>query len=132
MDGLNEAQQQAVTAGEGPVLIVAGPGTGKTKTLVARIEHLVGTKQAQPSQILALTFTKKAAAEMQARLSKTAQRADVMTFHALCHRLLGGELALIDEPARLQLIRKLPKPAELKGVATRELALRLTKAKNLA
>ncbi|HSX32194.1 MAG TPA: ATP-dependent helicase [Candidatus Saccharimonadales bacterium] len=129
---LNDAQQAAVTAKDGPVLIVAGPGTGKTKTLTARIMHLIATKQAKPEQILALTFTKKAAEEMRERVGVDGKRANIMTFHALCHQLLGGELVFVSEPARLQLIKKLSRPATLKGLSVRELGLQLSRAKNIA
>ncbi len=127
---LNAEQQQAVEAVDGPVLIIAGPGTGKTKTLAARIVHLLESGAARPEQILALTFTKKAAEEMQSRVPK--KGVHVTTFHALCHELLGGELDFVSEPARLQLIKKLPKPAQFKGLATRELSLLISRFKNMA
>src|SRR5690242_20032605 len=66
---LNDEQRRAVEAGDGPVLIIAGPGTGKTKTLTTRITYLIKSGQVQPSQILALTFTKKAAEEMAQRVA---------------------------------------------------------------
>ncbi len=68
LEQLNQEQRRAVEAGDGPVLIVAGPGTGKTKTLTARIAYLIASGKAQPGEILALTFTKKAAEEMAARV----------------------------------------------------------------
>src|SRR5579859_6917742 len=138
---LNKAQQRAATAGDGPVLIVAGPGTGKTKTLAARIAYLIAGANVPPAQILALTFTKKAAEEMRQRVnillasggkSPTALPY-ISTFHALCHELLGGqELQFVSEPARLDIIKKLPKPAALKGLSTRELALKISRTKNMA
>jgi len=127
---LNAEQRRAAEAGEGPIVIIAGPGTGKTKTLTARIAFLVETKRARPGHILALTFTKKAAEEMQARVAVPGVR--ITTFHALCHELLGGELEFISEPARLQIIKKLPRPAKFKGLAVRELALLVSRAKNMA
>lgn len=130
-EGLNAAQQSAVAAGDGPVLIIAGPGTGKTKTLTARIRYLLEAKVA-PERILALTFTKKAAEEMRARVGAAGKQTDIMTFHALCHRMLGGEVQFISEPKRLQLIRSLPRPAALKSFGTREVALKLSRAKNMA
>ncbi len=137
IDDLNEAQHAAVTAGDGPLLIVAGPGTGKTKTLTMRIAYLVTTGRVQPEQVLALTFTKKAAEEMQSRiqalLGKTGRSTpQISTFHALCNTLLGGDLMFVSEAERLRIIRALPRPAALKGVAVRELALCISRYKNQA
>jgi superfamily I DNA/RNA helicase len=142
MDGLqlNNEQRAAVQHVDGPVLIVAGPGTGKTKTLTARIAYIIAEEKARPEQILALTFTKKAAEEMQERvrlllkqIAKTGQNAPVVsTFHALCHELLGGELQFVSDPQRLQVIKQLQKPAEFKGLSRRELGLLISRAKNMA
>jgi len=68
LDGLNAAQQAAVMHGEGPLLVIAGAGTGKTTVIARRIAHLITSKRARPDQILALTFTEKAAAEMERRV----------------------------------------------------------------
>ncbi|MCI8554829.1 MAG: UvrD-helicase domain-containing protein [Clostridiales bacterium] len=103
--GLNEQQRQAVTAEEAAVAVVAGPGTGKTGTLVARILHLIREKGMSPGQLAAVTFTNKAAAEMRERLTKelsagTVRKMRIGTFHSLCLRLLseaGEEFALIGE-----------------------------------
>ena len=69
LKNLNEAQIQAVTYLNGPLLIVAGAGSGKTKVLTSRIAHIIKAKKAYPNQILAVTFTNKAAKEMQSRVS---------------------------------------------------------------
>jgi uncharacterized protein (TIGR00375 family) len=94
---LNETQQEAVQHAGGPLLIVAGPGTGKTFTLAHRIAHLLQEGHAQPEQILAVTFTNKAAQEMAARLSqilddaRRAQGVTVKTFHGLCLDIISVE-----------------------------------------
>src|ERR671925_2181515 len=92
---LNPAQREAVLATEGPVLVVAGAGSGKTRVLTHRIAHLVTACGVKPQEILAITFTNKAAGEMKERLEgilgDVAPRMWVMTFHAACGRLLRRE-----------------------------------------
>src|SRR4051812_44671170 len=68
LKGLNRDQRAAVTHGEGPLVVIAGPGTGKTEVLTRRVAWLIATKRARPSEILALTFTDNAAEEMRARV----------------------------------------------------------------
>src|SRR5207247_10625982 len=68
LDGLNDAQREAVTHDTGPLLIIAGAGTGKTTVITRRIAHLIATRQARPSEVLALTFTDKAAADLEERV----------------------------------------------------------------
>lgn len=92
LDGLNPAQRQAVTHGEGPLLIVAGAGTGKTKTLACRVAHLI-ERGVAPDRILLLTFTRHAADEMLARAARligndSGTRVWGGTFHAVANRLL--------------------------------------------
>lgn len=128
LDQLNPEQRRAAEAGQGPLLIVAGPGTGKTKTLTARIAYLIKSDKAKPNQILALTFTKKAAEEMRARVVGQPQ---IVTFHALCHELLKVDTPFVSDVQRLQIIKSLPRPKELKPLSVRELGLAISRAKNL-
>ena len=92
LDGLNAAQRAAVEALDGPVLMLAGAGTGKTKALTTRIAHLIRTGRAHPGQILAVTFTNKAAREMKERIARVLGEVEGMpwlgTFHSVCVKLL--------------------------------------------
>jgi DNA helicase II / ATP-dependent DNA helicase PcrA len=92
---LNEPQREAVTHGEGPLLILAGAGSGKTRVLTHRVAFLIYTDQAQPQEILAITFTNKAASEMAGRVQRLLGRSTrgmwLMTFHAACARILRAE-----------------------------------------
>ena len=93
LKGLNEVQQQAVTATDGPVLIVAGPGSGKTRTLTHRIAYLLATGKARPWEILAITFTNKAAKEMRERVlglvgEDVGRGMAIGTFHSMFARVL--------------------------------------------
>lgn len=99
-DGLNEMQRKAVLQTEGPVLILAGAGSGKTRVLTHRISYLVEEKQIPPYQILAITFTNKAAAEMRERATALVGGAEmkeawISTFHSACIRILKRYAHLI-------------------------------------
>ena len=96
LSGLNDAQQEAAALTDGPVLIIAGPGSGKTRTLTHRIAYLLATGRAKPWQILAITFTNKAAREMQSRVAgllgeETTQGMWIGTFHSVFARVMRRE-----------------------------------------
>lgn len=121
LSGLNPSQREAVEALDGPVLVLAGAGTGKTRVLTTRLAHLLYTRRAWPSQILAVTFTNKAAAEMKSRVSAALGGQPVEgwwlgTFHALAARMLRAhaelvgltsQYTIIDEDDQVRLIKQL-------------------------
>ena len=92
LDVLNAEQRKAVEQIDGPVMVFAGAGTGKTKTLTARIAYMVAEKDIKPYNILAITFTKKATNEMkerlQAILDDDAKQLNISTIHSLCVKIL--------------------------------------------
>ena len=135
LEGLNEAQATAVEVAKGPLLILAGAGSGKTKTLTHRIAHLIANEGIWPNQILAVTFTNKAAKEMRERLGRLldqdSSRRDFMpwmgTFHGICVRLLrmdghaigiSRNFVIYDEDDRQSLIKQSMKQL---GLADREM-----------
>ncbi len=121
LDGLNPAQREAVEMLDGPVLMLAGAGTGKTRALTARVVHLLNSGRARPNEILAVTFTNKAAREMKNRVAQMlGQPVEGMpwlgTFHAICVKLLRrhAELAglksnftILDTDDQLRLLKQL-------------------------
>lgn len=102
LDDLNDRQREAVLAGDGPVLVVAGPGTGKTKTLTVRLAYLLAERHVTPEQLLAVTFTTRAAREMHERLERLvgsqADKVFLGTFHSFCFQLLRTEGHRLDLP----------------------------------
>ncbi|HZC33314.1 MAG TPA: ATP-dependent DNA helicase [Candidatus Bathyarchaeia archaeon] len=119
LGGLNPEQLRAVTHGEGPLLVVAGAGTGKTQVITRRIAWLIATRRARPSEILGLTFTEKAAAEMQVRVDQLVPYGytDTMigTFHAFGDRLireyalelgLPGDVRVLSRPEVVIFLRE--------------------------
>lgn len=98
MQGLNDRQKEAVTCTEGPLLVLAGAGSGKTTVLTRRVAYILENNLAKPWQILAITFTNKAAAEMKERIAAMVPEADdiwVRTFHSCCVRILRRDIASI-------------------------------------
>ncbi|HEX5163135.1 MAG TPA: DNA helicase II [Steroidobacteraceae bacterium] len=126
LDSLNEAQRAAVTAPVGPVLVLAGAGSGKTRVLTHRIAWVIATEGASPHSILAVTFTNKAAHEMRGRIEKLlgvpGSAMWVGTFHGIAHRLLRlhwreanlpQSFQILDGEDQLRLIKKIVKAMEL-------------------
>src|SRR5210317_2213529 len=126
LDGLNPAQREAVETLSGPVLMLAGAGTGKTKALTTRIAHLLATGTARPHEILAVTFTNKAAREMKSRISHLIGQVEGMpwmgTFHSICVKILRrhAELAglksnftILDSDDQLRLMKQLIAAAQI-------------------
>ncbi|MGH8370020.1 MAG: UvrD-helicase domain-containing protein, partial [Gammaproteobacteria bacterium] len=126
IDPLNTAQREAVTAAAGPVLVLAGAGSGKTRVLVHRIAWLIQVEQVSPFGILAVTFTNKAAGEMRGRIEQLlGQPAGAMwvgTFHGLAHRLLRQHwreaglpqtFQILDSEDQYRLIRRTLKNLDL-------------------
>jgi DNA helicase-2/ATP-dependent DNA helicase PcrA len=143
--GLNGPQREAVTFGEGPLLILAGAGSGKTRALTHRIAWLLATGRAHPNQILAITFTNKAANEMRDRVASliggVTRRMWVMTFHAACARLLRIEaerlgytsrFTIYDQADSLRMLKRCLEELEVdtKRYPPRAVQARISDAKN--
>ena len=144
--GLNEPQRDAVMTTDGPVLVLAGAGTGKTKVLTARLAHLIATRRAWPGEILAVTFTNKAAREMQHRIGQIVGSAVegmpwLGTFHSVAARILRrhaelvglkSNFTILDTDDQLRLLKQLIIAADLdeKRWPARQLAGVIDKWKN--
>ena len=121
LENLNKSQMEAVLHTSGPLLIVAGAGSGKTKVLTSRIAHILKNNKAFPNQILSVTFTNKAAREMQNRVSGMLNNKEVGlpwlgTFHSICAKILrrhaqavnlSQNFSIIDQDDQLRLIKSI-------------------------
>lgn len=148
LEGLNPAQRQAVTAPLGPVLVLAGPGSGKTRVLTHRIVYLIVERGLRPSHMAAVTFTNKAAREMGARVTTLLGQAGgapgkvyLGTFHALCARVLrregdrlpvGRDFVIFDDEDQQSLVRQAIKDLNLdpKQYAPGKIHAAISAAKN--
>ena len=146
LDNLNNAQKEAVLHVDGPLLIVAGAGSGKTKVLTSRIAHIIKKKKAFPNQILSVTFTNKAAKEMQTRVSKilgsTATSLSWLgTFHSICVKILrkhakaanlNSNFTIIDTDDQIRLIKNICKSEniDIKQLAPRFILAIIDRWKN--
>ena len=145
LQGLNTQQRLAVETVEGPLLVVAGAGSGKTRVLTSRIAHLIEAHQVPPYKIVAVTFTNKAAAEMRERLTTLVgprgEQVFMGTFHALCVRILRAEIShtdyssnfqIFDQADQLTVIRECLKELNLdpKRTDPRQLLGAISKAKD--
>ncbi|CAN5429713.1 DNA helicase PcrA [soil metagenome] len=146
VEGLNPPQREAVTHGEGPLLVLAGAGSGKTRALTHRVAYLLATGQARPNQILAITFTNKAAQEMRDRVAEliggVERRMWVMTFHAACARLLRMEaerlgykrsFTIYDQADSLRMVKRClaDREVDTKRYPPRSVQARISDLKNL-
>ena len=126
LDGLNTAQREAVEATEGPVLVLAGAGTGKTRVLTTRFAHILLSRRAFPNQILTVTFTNKAAREMRERVGKIMGGPQeglwLGTFHSLCARMLRrfadrvgltSSFSILDTDDQLRLLKQILEAAKI-------------------
>ncbi len=146
LKNLNKSQKEAVISLDGPLLIVAGAGSGKTKVLTSRIANIIKTKKAFPNQILAVTFTNKAAKEMQTRVSKILGSSAVGlswlgTFHSICVKMLrkhapavnlNSNFTIIDADDQIRLIKNICKSEniDIKQLAPRYILAIIDRWKN--
>jgi DNA helicase-2/ATP-dependent DNA helicase PcrA len=147
LDSLNDRQKEAVLATEGPLLILAGAGSGKTRVIVHRVVHVIGSGMALPEEIFAVTFTNKAADEMKTRVADLLGTprcgAWISTFHSLGLRILRSEahrlgyrrgFVIYDDADQLSLVRDLQRELDIddKVFPVRRLLSAISNAKNLA
>ena len=145
LSSLNSSQREAVLTTEGPLLILAGAGSGKTRVITHRIAYLIGNGYAEPDQVLAVTFTNKAAEEMRTRveqlLGEDCRQVWLSTFHSLCARLLRREAPAIglsrdfviyDSSDQLAVVKQAMKALDVddKLIAPRAALSRISQAKN--
>ena len=146
LDALNPQQREAVVHTDGPMLVVAGAGSGKTRVLTHRVAHLIESGAAAPTEILAITFTNRAANEMKERVQqlvggRTAARMWVMTFHAACGRLLRRDaerigyrssFTIYDQADQVRLVKACIEELELdpKRFAPRAVHTAISRAKD--
>jgi len=146
LKNLNKAQKEAVMHTDGPLLIVAGAGSGKTKVLTAKIANLIKQKKAYPNQILSVTFTNKAASEMQKRVSKLLGSTAIGlswlgTFHSICAKLLrkhasavnlNSNFTIIDTDDQIRLVKNICKAEniDIKQLAPRYVLAIIDRWKN--
>jgi len=145
LSDLNPAQREAVTHAGGPLLVVAGAGSGKTRVLTRRIAYLLGQRRVHPGEIMAITFTNKAAAEMRERVAAlVGRRANAMwvsTFHSMCVRILRREaktlamsssFSIYDSDDTKRLITLVARDLDIdpKRYAARTLAIHISNLKN--
>ena len=136
LKGLNPEQHEAVTTVDGPVLVLSGAGTGKTKVLTARLAHILASRRAQPWQCLAVTFTNRAAREMKERIAHLvgplAQDLWLGTFHSLCLRILRrhatavgltSDFTILDADDQLRLLKQVMAAEHIDTKATPPQAL---------
>ena len=146
LKNLNETQKKAVLSLDGPLLIVAGAGSGKTRVLTSRIAHIIKNKKAFPNQILSVTFTNKAAKEMQSRVSKILGSSAIGlswlgTFHSICAKLLrkhasavnlNSNFTIVDTDDQVRLIKNICKAEniDVKQLAPKYIIAIIDKWKN--
>ncbi len=146
LNSLNDAQKEAVTHLNGPLLIVAGAGSGKTRVLTSRIAHIIKEKKAFPNQILAVTFTNKASKEMQNRVSAILKKESIGfswlgTFHSISAKILrkhagaanlNSNFSIIDQDDQVRLIKNICKAEniDIKKIAPRYILSLIDKWKN--
>ena len=147
LDNLNQSQKEAVSCISGPLLIVAGAGSGKTKVLTSRIAHILKLNKAFPNQILSVTFTNKAAREMNNRVSKILGNNEIGlpwlgTFHSICAKILrrhakavnlNQNFTIIDQDDQSKLIKSIcnAENIDIKKISPNFIMSLINKWKNL-